>query len=214
MVHFDEEETPDIGSEAYLERIKGDTIPNPRDVRAICYYGHVECLKYLYEIKYEFNIGQEYILYMLKNDQYNSLQFAIQHHLPMPSSLLTDAIYFAAHKCVTYITHILEKNNQQIDKDSLEFASNIYFSDLSNFKYNLIEKRLKIVKLLYVNYFPNNGHFIIDILKNSYNSFPNGYKHVPEQLIQDPFWRSLLFAQDLQDDNEFDRQILSLKEQI
>jgi hypothetical protein len=212
MVYFDEEDTPDIGSEAYLELIKKYTVPNQSNVRAICYYGCIECLKYLYEINYKFDIGQEYILYMLKNDQYNSLQFAIQHHFPMPSSLLTSAIYYAAHKCVTYITHILVKNNQQIDKKSLEFASHVYFYDLEQSKYKLIEKRLKIIKFLYVNYFPNNGHFIIDILKDSYNRFPNCYKQIPEQLIKDPFWRQLLFAQDLQDDNEFDREVLKFKE--
>ncbi len=208
MVYFDEEETPDIGSEAYLERIKQYTRPNQCDVRAICYYGYIECLKYLYETGYSFDIGQEYILYMLKNDQVKSLRFAVQHHFPMPSALLNSAIYFAAYQCVINC-------NLPIRTDSLYCASYIYFSDLANYRFKLIEKRLKIVKFLYEYHFPNDSRLIIvDCLKNEYNTFSYVFKDVPEQLIQDPFWRSLLFDRDLQDDNEFDRQIINLKEQI
>jgi hypothetical protein len=79
----------------------------------------------------------------------------------------------------------------------------------------LIEKRLKIIKFLYEYHFPNDSRpIIVDCLKNEYNSFSYVFKDVPEQLIQDTFWRSLLFDRDLQDDNEFDRQIMNLREQI
>lgn len=206
----------DKGEEVYLEHIKGaierGDLPSKWTVKAICYYGHLKCLKYLYENRYPFNPSRdEAVTYMFKSDQVECFQYAVKHRLPMPNRVLTCAICDAAYKCVKYLAPIL--NWSKIDTTPLYLAGSMMFRHQLSKEKELADRanQIAIVKYLYQTYYPNEGICLVDSVGTNLCRLS---EVEIRELFLDPFWRELYFDKDLRNYPRLDILIADLKKQL
>ena len=178
----------DIGSDSFLDILKGRQNISKWDVKVCGYYGYLDCLKYLHKQGYTFNPDRDQVQeYMLKGDQVNCLRYYTEHQLPETDVIMKKAILEGAYECVMYLSTI-----KKVTVEEFALACDWFFRKLNTPISSKLDKIIKYFYSLNSQIFKTHPEILDTAIVNS------GFYSSPfAELFEDEFWRDVFLLSDV-----------------